>query len=116
MLNLQIIFLIILLYNFYLTFAFYRFTKDNKEKVSLEIGFHHTYGTFIAVFTFFLFPWYLSIIIVFSTILIAGSLSARYGMRGLIGIDTTIFKHQKKFIIVDIILIVYVVNMYFKLN
>ena len=107
---LRIIFIAVLCYNFYLTFAFYRFTKDNKEKVSIDIGLHHVWSTPLYFFTFFFFTWYFAILIIIASILGMGTLSSKYGEK----IDKFIFKYQWPFLALDLLLIVFVINQYFK--
>jgi len=102
----KIFYLLVLCYDVYLTFAFYKFTKDDKSKVSTLIGINHGVGTLLIILSFFIFKWYLAIAIIFITIFSMGFLSSSIGNK----VDEILFKNQKLVIILNFILITLLVN------
>jgi hypothetical protein len=84
-----------------LTLAFYRFTKDDKSKVSWLITVNHGLGTLLIVLGFFIFKWYLAIAIPLITIVLMGFLGSSIGNR----VDEILFKNQKPAIILNFILV-----------
>ena len=100
------IFLLVLCYDFYLTFAFFRFTKEDKSKLSWMISYSYLTGTFLFILSFLIFKWYVAIAICLLTILCMGYLNSYIGHK----VDKFVFKYQKSFIIFDYLLILFIVN------
>ena len=96
----KIFYLLVLCYDVYLTLAFYKFTKDDKSKVSWFITVNHGLGTLLIVLGFYIFKWYLAIAIPLITIVLMGFLSSSIGNR----VDEILFKNQKPAIILNFIL------------
>ena len=102
----NIFYLLVLCYDVYLTLAFYKFTKDDKSKVSWLITVNHGLGTLFIILGFFIFKWYLAIAIVLITIVLMGFLSSSIGDK----IDEMLFKNQKAAIILNFILVTVIGN------
>ena len=102
----KIFYLLVLCYDVYLTLAFYKFTKDDKSKVSWLITVNHGLGTLLIVLGFFIFKWYLAIAIPLITIVLMGFLGSSIGNR----VDEILFKNQKPAIILNFILVTVMAN------
>ena len=102
----NIFYLLVLCYGVYLTLAFYKFTKDDKSKVSWLITVNHGLGTLLIILGFFIFKWYLAIAIPLITIVLMGFLSSSIGNK----VDEMLFKNQKAAIILNFILVTVIGN------
>ena len=102
----NIFYLLVLCYDVYLTLAFYKFTKDDKSKVSWLISINHGLGTLLIILGFFIFKWYLAIAIPLITIVLMGFLSSSIGNK----VDEMLFKNQKAAIILNFILVTVIGN------
>ena len=102
----KIFYLLVLCYDVYLTLAFYKFTKDDKSKVSWLITINHGLGTLFIVLGFYIFKWYLAIAIPLITIVLMGFLSSSIGNR----VDEILFNNQKPAIILNFILVTVIGN------
>ena len=102
----KIFYLLVLCYDVYLTLAFYKFTKDDKSKVSWLITVNHGLCMLLIVLGFYIFKWYLAIAIPLITIVLMGFLSSSIGNR----VDETLFKNQKPAIILNFILVTVMAN------